>query len=108
MIYDIDDFVPGDEIQYISECSDHDEAQDRSEYRLFVGGLYDVLAVDIRNNQVLLYIGEDEWGDDVNWWVNIEHVKPLKDVGDKTHPHYKVIRKIKQMDTRRKEKGYAF
>lgn len=108
MIYDIDDFEEGDEVQYISECMDHDECQDRSDYNLFVGGHYTIVAVDIRNNQVLLEIGEDRWGDDLNWWVHIEHVKPLKDIGDKTHPYYKVIRKIKQMDKKRKEKGYAF
>lgn len=109
MGYDIDDFLKGDLVKYISECHDHDEALDRySIDDFYEGGYYTILDVDIRGNNVLLDLGEDDWGDEMSWWVHIDHLQPTKDVGDKNHPYYKVIRKIKQMDLRRKEKGYAF
>lgn len=45
--------------------------------------------------------------DTVGGWDELDW-KPVVQTPDNTSPYYKVIRKIKQMDQRRKVKGYAF
>ena len=111
MSYDIDDFKIGDLVKYISECHDHEDALERwSDCDFYVGGQYIIrdIVSTATQHQILLDLGEDDWGDEMCWWVSINHLQPIKELGDRSNPYWKVIRKIKQMDLKRKERGYAF
>lgn len=112
MSYDIDDFKIGDLVKYISECHDHEDALERYSHDdgFYVGGYYTILDMvsSATQHQVLLDLGEDDWGDEMSWWVSIDHLQPTKELGDRTSPYWKVIRKIKQMELKRKQAGYAF
>ena len=58
-------------------------------------------------------IEEEDWGsyssivyhrDNINWIF----VRKNEDIKDTSNPHYKVIRKIKLLQLKRKENGYVF
>ncbi len=87
----------GDVVQYIHECSDHYAAPDS----LQVGNWYVVTDIGSDDNSVLLRVN-----DHYDWWVSEDCVATKEEV--QGLKYYKVIRKIKQMDARRKEQGYAF
>ncbi len=107
MDYDIEDFEVGEEVKYVSECIDHDEAANLTDDNFMIGGYYKILCVTRSDNQVLLDIGSDYNDDPIEWWVNIRHLKPTKIVEPRSK-YYKVIRKIQQMDRKRKEQGYVY
>ena len=107
MSYDIEDFEVGDEIKYISKCYDHETAENITDGNFMVGGYYKVVGINRIDDQVLLDAGSDLDDNILEWWVDIRHVIPTKEIEVKGK-YWKVIRKIKQMDRVRKEKGYAF
>lgn len=107
MDYDIDDFEIGDEVKYISKCEDHETAANITDDNFMIGGYYKILSVSRSDNTVLLDIGSDYDDNIIEWWVPIKHLKPTKIVEPRSK-YYKVIRKIQQMDRKRKELGYVY
>lgn len=107
MSYEIEDFEVGDEVKYVSECSDHDTVADLTDDNFMVGGYYKVIGIHRAANQVLLDAGSNIVEEVIEWWVDIKHVIPTKIVEPRPK-YYKVIRKIQQMDRKRKEQGYAY
>lgn len=104
MDYTLKDFDDEEYATYISECEDHHAMSDR----LIVGESYPILH-KAHDNTILISLGEDDYGDDISWWVHIKHLKPtsVTDV-DRNNPYYKVIRKVQLMNARRLKNGYAF
>lgn len=107
MAYDIEDFEVGDEIKYIHECDDHEEATVITDGNFMINGYYHIVSVDKRGGGLLLDIGTNEDEEVIEWWVPASCVQLLK-IPEPRPKYWKVIRKIQQMDKRRKEQGYAY
>lgn len=88
------DFKVGDLVEYISKCSDHGVSW------LKLNNVYKIHTIDNSGNKTILLTNPDGHG---QWWVNPRHLSPIG-----AGPHDKIIRKIKQMESRRKANGYAF
>lgn len=95
------EFRPGQYVRYIG-ISDHELLES--------GEMYEIIEVAETDNTVLLWLNEGcDDGDYIDWWVSMKDVMP-KEVDikvDMTHPHWKVIKKVKQMYARRQAHGYS-
>lgn len=75
------------------------------------GNMYEIIDICHADSTVKLWLNEGCDDDDyIDWWVSMADVLPKEvDVKvDTSHPNWKVIKKIKQMNVRRKLYGYAF
>jgi hypothetical protein len=73
------------------------------------GEMYEIIQVDTTDNTVQLWLNEGcDDGEYIDWWVSMADVMPKEaDIKvDMTHPHWKVIKKVKQMYARRQAHGY--
>ena len=96
------EFRPGQYVRFIG-ISDH--------VLLENGEMYEIIEVDESDNTVQLWLNEGEAEDEddyIDWWVSMKDVMPKEaDIKvDMTHPHWKVIKKVKQMYARRQAHGY--
>jgi hypothetical protein len=109
----------GDRVIYTQEAHDHDDQRDmQGTRRLEVGEEYTIVEMSGTHGTILgFYSDSDEtWepGERVEeiclegteWWIPISCVTPVEAL--QLGEHWRVIRKIKQIDATRKLLGYKY